>query len=385
MPRPSLRAQPRGAWRRLPSILRALACVLGPVIAAHAVAQADAPATLPRVMIIATGGTIAGVQDDPKNPSRYRAGSLTAEQIIASVPGLEKVAQVETEQFSNIPSTQIKPSDWVRLSVRINTLLRERSDLAGVVVTHGTDRLEESAFFLHLTVDSDKPVVVVGAQRPATSASADGPANLLAAVRTAIAEASRDRGTLVVMDERILSARVVRKDYPRVGGFGTGLIGLVNSEGPHYLYRPTRPHTHRSEFRVNEDTELPAVDLVFSYSGGLGPSYGDERPAGVVVATTNMTCDEGLAFRALARAGTPVVAAFPTGESLRSVSPVLAEAPQRSRDSCDELADDPRWDGEWIPPLPARMLTPQKARILLMLALAQTRERGELERIFTTY
>lgn len=380
LPLPLTMTQPRNRPR-----LIGMVCLLLPILATVAIARADDPQSLPRVMIIATGGTIAGVQDDPENPSRYRAGSLTAEQIIASVPGLEDVAQVETEQFSNIPSTRIKPSDWVRLSVRINTLLRERSDLAGVVVTHGTDRLEESAFFLHLTVDSDRPVVVVGAQRPATSASADGPANLLAAVRTAVAEASRDRGTLVVMDERILSARVVRKDYPRVGGFGTGLIGLVNREGPHFLYRPTRPHTHRSEFRVSEDTELPAVDLVFSYSGGLGPSYGDERPAGVVVATTNMTCDEGLAFRALARAGTPVVAAFPTGESLRSVSPVREEAPQRSRDSCDELAGDPRWDGEWIPPLPARMLTPQKARILLMLALAQTRDREELERIFTTY
>jgi len=355
------------------------------MVAMDSVAQEDATEPLPRVMIIATGGTIAGVQDDPENPSRYRAGSLTAEQIIASVPGLEDVAQVEAEQFSNIPSTQIKPSDWVRLSHRINTLLDERDDLAGVVVTHGTDRLEESAFFLHLTVASQKPVVVVGAQRPATSASADGPANLLAAVRTASATASHDRGTLVVMDERILSARTVRKDYPRVGGFGAGLIGVVNSEGPHYLYRPTRPHTHRSEFRVDADTELPAVDLVFSYSGGRGPSYGERRPAGVVVATTNMTCEEGLAFRALARGGTPVVAAFPTGESLRRLSPVRDEAPQRSRDSCSEFAGDPRWDGEWIPPLPARMLTPQKARILLMLALTRTNEREELERIFTTY
>lgn len=381
----SAHTSPCGPGRDAGRFVKGVVCALLLSGIAAPFARADDPDALPKVMIIATGGTIAGVQDDPENPSRYRAGSLSAEQIIASVPGLEDVAQVEAEQFSNIPSTQIKPADWVRLSSRISTLLGERDDLAGVVVTHGTDRLEESAFFLHLTVASDKPVIVVGAQRPATSASADGPANLLAAVRTATARESRDRGTLVVMDERIMSARVVRKDFPRVGGFGTGLIGLVNSDGPHYLYRPSRPHTHRSEFRVTADTELPPVDLVFSYSGGLGPSYDGERPAGVVVATTNMTCDESLTFKALARAGTPVVAAFPTGESLRRLSPVRDEAPQRSRESCDELAGDPRWDGQWIPALPARMLTPQKARILLMLALTQTRDRDELERIFTTY
>ncbi|MEL7045014.1 MAG: asparaginase domain-containing protein, partial [Pseudomonadota bacterium] len=126
-----------------------------------------------------------------------------------------------------------------------------------------------TAFFLHLTVGSDKPVIVVGAQRPATNASADGPANLLAAVKTAVAEESRDRGVLVVMDERIMSARQVRKDYPRMGGFSDGLIGVVGNEGPAFLYTPTRPHTHRSDFAIDTDTALPRVDLVFSYSGGM--------------------------------------------------------------------------------------------------------------------
>ncbi|MEM9313286.1 MAG: asparaginase domain-containing protein, partial [Pseudomonadota bacterium] len=186
----------------------------------------------PTVLIVATGGTIAGVQDDPKDRSRYRAGSLSAEQIIESVPGLGDYAEIDTLQFSNVPSTQIKPADWVRLSRTITEALESREELAGVVVTHGTDRLEETAFFLHLTVGSDKPVIVVGAQRPATNASADGPANLLAAVKTAVADASRDRGVLVVMDERIMSARQVRKDYPRMGGFSDGLIGVVGSEGP---------------------------------------------------------------------------------------------------------------------------------------------------------
>ena len=293
-------------------------------------------------------------------------------------------AQIEALQFSNMPSTQIVPADWVRLSRKITTLLNERTDLAGVVVTHGTDRLEETAFFLHLTVRSTKPVVVVGAQRPATHISPDGPANLLAGVRTAAAPQSRDKGVLVVMDERILSAREVRKDYARVGGFANGRIGLLGHDGPEYLYSPTRPHTHTTEFVLWDDTRLPAVDLVFSFSGGLGPTYA-RPPAGVVVTATNTTCHEALAIQELARDDIPVVIAFPTGQSVRRLREVRDSAPEWIRESCSALADDPRWEGPWIPSLPAQMLTPQKARILLMLALTRTNDRKELERIFRRY
>lgn len=338
---------------------------------------------LPLVLVVATGGTIAGVQDDPEDPSRYRAGSLQAEQIIDSVPDLAKHVRVEALQFSNVPSTLITPAQWVQLSLQISQAL-QRDELAGVVVTHGTDRMEETAFFLHMTVRSHKPVVVVGAQRPATNASADGPANLLAAARTAAAPASQDKGVLVVMDERILSARALRKDFPRMGGFSSGQIGLVGADGPQYLTAPVRPHTHATEFSLTEDTVLPAVDLVFSYSGGKGPQYA-ELPEGVVIAATGMTCEESLNAQALARQGIPVVAVFPTGESLGRVRPIEETAPERARQSCAHLAGDPRWEGAWIPPLPAPLLTPQKARILLMLALSQTAERAELERIFMQY
>lgn len=364
----------------LPRLAIALFTLCLPMLAAADSEEAD----LPTVLIVATGGTIAGVQDDPDDPGRYRAGSLDAAQIIASVPELDTHARIETLQFSNVPSTKITPEQWVQLSRELTQRLQETDDLAGVVVTHGTDRLEETAFFLHLTVQSDKPVIVVGAQRPATSASADGPANLLAAVKTAASTDSRDKGVLVVMDERILSARTVRKDYPRMGGFMTGQIGLVGAEGPEYLFAPTRPHTHRSEFELSEDTILPAVDLVFSYSGGEGPEYA-EPPSGVVITATNMRCQEMLSVVALAREGSTVVTAFPTGESLGRVRPVEASAPARAREGCPEMEGDPRWEGAWIPPLPAPRLTPQKARILLMLALEKSRDRSELERIFTTY
>lgn len=376
-------ARPGGRRFSVPRALRCVSLLLGLLMTPMVFAASTEP-PLPRVLILGTGGTIAGVQDDPSDPERYRAGSLSAEDIIASVPALAEFAQIETEQFSNVPSPQIKPADWVRLSQRVSELLVERDDLAGVVITHGTDRLEETAFFLHLTVRTDKPVVLVGAQRPATHRSPDGPANLLAAVRTAAAAVSRDRGVMVVMDERILSAREVRKEYPRVGGFSEGRIGVLGHDGPEFLYRPTRPHTHRSEFLLQDDTVLPEVDLRFSYSGGVGPVYA-QPPAGVVVTTTNTTCSESLALQDLARQGVAIVTAFPTGQSVRRLRAGTAEAPVWIRDNCPDVKDDPRWEGQWIWPLPAQMLTPQKARILLMLSLNQSVERDYLESVFRRY
>lgn len=339
---------------------------------------------LPVVLVIATGGTIAGVQEDPDDPERYRAGTLSADQITSSVPALSEHAIIEAEQFSNIPSPQIMPTDWVRLSRLVTERLQTRDDLAGVVITHGTDRMEETAFFLHLTVDSDKPVALVGAQHPATHRSPDGPANLLAAVRTVASPEAVDRGVMLVMDERILSAREVRKDYPRVGGFAQGQIGVVGHDGPEFMYRPSRPHTHRSGIKLTENTTLPAVDMLITYSGGMGPSY-DVLPAGIVLATTGSTCEERLALQVIARQGVPIVAAFPTGQSVRRLRPIEDSAPEWVREPCSRLADDPRWEGKWIWSLPARLLTPQKARILLMLALSQSSSRDELEEIFQRY
>ena len=246
---------------------------------------------LPKVLLIATGGTIAGVQDAPGSLGSYRAGTLTAEQIIASVPELSKHAQIETEQFSNVPSTSITPAQWLALSKRIEKVLKDRDDLAGVVVTHGTDRLEETAFFLYLTVRSNKPVVVVGAQRPATGISPDGPINLLSAVRVAAAPQAVGKGVMVVMDDRILSAREVRKIYQRTGGFSggeMGMLGVVGGNGPDFLFAPTRRHGEDSEFDMRKVDSLPRVALEYSYPGGTGPRY-DAPPAGVAVASNGMT------------------------------------------------------------------------------------------------
>src|SRR5215813_2116391 len=211
---------------------------------------AAAQSELPHVLVIATGGTIAGEQGEPGTLGGYEIRRPISE-LVAQVPEIKRYAQVETEQFSNIPSAQMTPDEWLLLARRINNTFEKRPDLSGIVVTHGTDRLEETAFFLHLTIKSDKPVVLVGAQRPPTGISPDGPINLLSSVRVAAAHYARGKGALVVMDERIISARDAQKLYARTGGFAAqemGLIGIVARHGVEFFYSPTRRHTAMSEF-----------------------------------------------------------------------------------------------------------------------------------------
>ena len=346
---------------------------------------------LPKVLLIATGGTIAGVQDAPGSLGSYRAGTLTAEQIIASVPELSKHAQIETEQFSNVPSTSITPAQWLALSKRIEKVLKDRDDLAGVVVTHGTDRLEETAFFLYLTVRSDKPVIVVGSQRPATGISPDGPINLLAAVRTAASPQAKGKGVMVVMDDRILSAREVRKIYQRTGGFSggeMGMLGVVGGNGPDFLFAPTRRHGEDSEFDMRKVDSLPRVELAFSYPGGTGPRF-EGQPAGVAVATNGMTRAESEVFTALRRAGVVVVTVFAYGDNMSAArDPDAPRTEPRAAASGDSTRPDSTRAPQ-PPPAPpmvtAQHLTPAKARILLMVALTRTKDPVEIQRYFLRY
>jgi len=370
-----------------------VAMVLGPM---SLPAQADSAAR-PKVLVIATGGTIAGVQDAPGTLGSYRAGTLTAEQVVSSVPELARHAQVEAEQFSNVASNRITTAQWVALARRIETVFRERPDLAGIVVTHGTDRLEETAFFLYLTVRSDKPVIVVGAQRPATGVSPDGPINLLAAVRTAASPKAVGKGVMVVMDDRILSAREVRKQYQRVGGFTggeMGMLGVVASSGPEFFFAPARRHGPASEFDLAGVDSLPRVELLFSYPGGTGPRF-DIPPVGVVVATTGFTPEEGVVFRSLRQSGVVVVSAFPSGDNVNAPAgqPMTATATATATTtatatpaSTATASDSARRAEAATPPgVSVQHLTPQKARILLMLALTRTRDPREVQRYFLEY
>ncbi|MFO0072994.1 MAG: asparaginase [Gemmatimonas sp.] len=345
----------------------------------------------PKVLVIATGGTIAGVQNAPGTLGGYRAGTLTAEQITASVPELARYARVETEQFSNVASTMVTPEMWVKLAKRINAVL-QRGDLAGVVVTHGTDRLEETAYFLDLTGRSSKPVVVVGSQRPATGISPDGPINLLSAVRTAASPKATQKGVMVVMDDRILSARESRKLYQRTGGFSTGdmgMLGVVASQGPEFFFAPVRRFGERSEFDLDGVDTLPKVELTMSYPGGTGQTF-TTNPKGVVVATTGMTTAENATYRALRQTGVVVVTSFTSGENANGGGGGGdgPSAPART-DSTARPDSVARPSAPPAPPVPpavvAQHLTATKARILLMVALTRTQDPREIQRIFNEY
>jgi L-asparaginase len=324
--------------------------------------RAFAQAELPRVVVIATGGTIAGEQKGPGTQEGYEIRRPIAE-VLASVPEAKKYARLETEQFTNIPSTNILPSHWLQLARRVNRLFRERPDVSGIVITHGTARLDETAFFLHLSVKSDRPVVLVGAQRPPTGISPDGALNLLAGIRVAASPQARGKGALVVMDERVLSARDAEKLYARSGGFDRemGTLGIVAADGVRFFFSPTRRNTITSEFDLTGVTELPAVDIHYSYAGanGVGPVDGVK---GIVVATTGLNPAELNYYETLQRRGIVIAATFPSGENVASPSP---------RDGPDIVA--------------VERLTPLHARILLMLALTKTNDVDEIQRIFSEY
>jgi L-asparaginase len=318
---------------------------------------------MPHVLVIATGGTIAGEQGEPGTLGGYEIRKPISE-IVAQVPEIKRFAQVETEQFSNIPSAQMTPDQWLLLARRINLVFEKRPEMAGIVITHGTDRLEETAFFLHLTVKSDKPVVVVGAQRPPTGISPDGPINLLSAVRVAAAHDSRGKGTLVVMDDRIISARDAEKVFARTGGFSApemGVLGIVARHGVEFFYSPSRRHTTTSEFDIHDVTSLPRVDIQYSYAGSEGGGKTDAK--GIIVAATALSGTERAYYDNLIRHGVVVATTFPSGDQVIS--------PPAPRDASPIIA--------------VKRMLPTHARILLMLALTKTQDIKEIQRMFDQY
>jgi L-asparaginase len=326
------------------------------------------------VRLVATGGTIANHPD----------GRLTAAELANLIPAVERYAEVETEQFANLPSSSLTVEDWLALARRLNRLFAARRDLAGVVVTSGTDTLEETAYFLNLTVKTDRPIAVVGAMRPPDAPGYDGAANLLDAVRVAAAPASRNRGVVVVINGEIHAARDVRKTHAqRLDSFDSGrngVLGVVDRDRIEYYRRPVRRHTGRTEFDVAGLDRLPRVVLLTSYVGASGDLIRAARDLGadgMVIAAAGAgatTPAQADAIEEVIADGAVVVIASRTGGGrvpgrLRRVG---------ARNGPADSPDAPRRvSGESISPV--------KARVLLMLALARTRDGGEVQRMFTMY
>jgi L-asparaginase len=222
----------------------------------------------PHVAVIATGGTIAGKADNVRSASRYQSGVIAIADICQTVPALSEIADISTDQFSNIDSKDIDLETWERLALHANRVAA-RPDIDGIVITHGTDTLEETAFLLHLVMKTAKPVVVTGAMRPADAISFDGAANLYDAVTAAAAKCCRAQGVLVVFDNRIHSARhVIKTSTSGVAAFSSGEHGVLGRafDGHAIIDRHViQPHTHSSIFSM--DAGFSPVEVMLSYGG----------------------------------------------------------------------------------------------------------------------
>src|SRR5712675_890606 len=221
----------------------------------------------PNIVILATGGTIAGAAGSGTQ-SAYTSGAVTIDAMLEAVPGIRELANIKGEQIANVGSQDISFDIMLKLARRINELLRSR-DVDGIVVTHGTDTMEETAYFLNLVVKSDKPVVMVGSMRPSTAVSADGPLNLYNAVGVAVDPKAKGRGVLVVMNDQIHAAHSLTKtsttDVQTFMSPVRGLVGVASYGKNDFYGTPPWKHTTQTEFDISNVKALPRVDIIYAY------------------------------------------------------------------------------------------------------------------------
>jgi L-asparaginase len=323
--------------------------------------------------VLATGGTIAGAEG-ARPPRGYRPGVFSIESLIAAAPGISSLARLEAAHVASIGSQDMGEAVWRALARRTQAALDDPG-IAGVVVTHGTDTMEETAYFLNLVVRSAKPVVLVGAMRPATAMSADGPMNLYNAVATAAHPDAGGRGVLVVANDEVHFAREVAKtNTTQVGTFKSshqGLAGLVSSGRLHFYGKPVRRHTIAAEFLIPARGALPRVDIVYAHAGmgpeGIGAAV-RAGAKGLVIAGVgngNLGAAPLAAAAAASKAGVAVVRSSRTGGGI--------------------VERNVEMDDDRLGFIAADELNPQKARILLMLGLTRTRDPALLQGMFYAY
>ena len=328
----------------------------------------------PNIVILATGGTIAGQGE--AGGHGYTSGQFDVKDLIAAVPGIEKIANLKGEQIANIGSQDMNDQVWLKLAKRVNQLLA-RDDVDGIVITHGTDTMEETAYFLNLVVHSDKPVVLVGSMRPATAISADGPGNLWDGVAVAASPQARGRGVLVAMNDTVFNARDITKTHTT--GLETmasperGVAGKVVEGAKVTWFEPSdKRHTTRSEFSVANLNQLPKVDILYAYANmdpALITAAVDDGAKGLVIAGVgdgNMTKPALDALTKVAKQGVIVVRSSRVGSGA-----VLRDA---------EINDDQ------LGFVASGELNPAKSRVLLQLALTEPNHTAkDVQRMFTQY
>ncbi len=328
----------------------------------------------PKIMILATGGTIAGAQASTTEAG-YKSGSFSVDDLIKAVPQLKDLADLTGEQVANIGSQTMNHEVWLKLAKRVNEVLA--GDYDGVAITHGTDTMEETAYFLSLVVKSDKPVVLVGSMRPATAIGADGPANLYDAVALAANPEAKGRGPLIVLNDEIHYAREAQKtNTTALDTFKSpnrGRAGVMNTGKAYFFSTNTMVHTTKSEFSVDGKgvNDLPRVEVVYSYAN-FGRDTIDflveKGVKGIVLAGVgdgNSTDDAIAGLADAAKKGVAVVRATRTGSGL--------------------VVRNVEVDDEKLGFIASMELNPQKARILLMLGLMKTNDPKKLQELFMKY
>ncbi len=342
-------------------LLILLFCLKGQVMAQN----------LPTIALLATGGTIAGSGASASLGS-YKSGELGIKELLKAIPSLNRLARIQGEQISNIGSQDMNEEVWFKLAKRAQELLDD-SRIQGVVITHGTDTLEESAYFLNLVLRSTKPVVLVGAMRNATSLSADGALNLYNALSVAIDEKSANKGVLVVMDDTIFSAREAIKTHTThtstFKALNSGAIGSVYYGKTRYYMQPLRKHTIESEFSLSQlKTPLPKVDIIYTHAGmtpDLFQASLNSHAKGVVIAGVgngNVSAGFLKAMQEASQMGVVIVRSSRVG----SGGVTSGEIDDKAFITSDNL-------------------NPQKARVLLQLALTKTNNKAKIQEMFEEY
>jgi L-asparaginase len=330
-------------------------------------------AAKPKVIILATGGTIAGAAAS-QTDAGYKSGAVGVDLLIQAVPQLKDVAVVTGEQIASIGSQDMNDSVWLKLAKRINELLA-KPDVAGIAVTHGTDTMEETSYFLTLVTKSDKPVVLTGSMRPSTAMSADGPLNIYNAVAIAADPAAKGRGVLVAQDDDIHSAHdIVKTHTTDVATMKSGEAGLIGASlfGVDTWYRfPAQVHTTKSEFSIDGVNALPRVDIIYAHAN-MSPDVITSAVAngakGLIIAGVgdgNATAPAWDAVKAVVKKGIIVV------RSSRTNGGIIRRNIEMSDDDFGTVA--------------SMQLNPAKARVLLQLALLKTKDAKKIQDYFNRY
>lgn len=323
-----------------------------------------------RIYLIACGGTIAGIGTDACDLTQYKAGQTTWQEMVQAVPFVREIAELEGEQYCNIDSSDMTEAHWLGLAARVQAIVDDPI-YDGVVLTHGTDTLEETAYALNLLVHTEKPVVITGAMRPATALSADGPLNFLAAVQTVCDAAAGSYGVLVLLNNRLCAARFVEKmDTMQVDAFQSrqqGYVGIVQDGKPEFYQRPVKRCTQQSQLYLPVTNTLPYVPIVYCHVGMRGNIFpffaNDNAKAIILVGMGHGRVSEVIKNEVMALQQRKILCV----RTSRTFGGMVTKV--------DEYAT-------W---LWANSLSPQKAKIVVQLALAQGYSAAQIQDILNTH